>query len=104
MATKVQSVQSALARKLPGFTPSHVKSIAQTIAVLQAKGLSVDDVFPQGQFNPDGLTIGGHLAAADVLKLGELVAAIGPLKGVQVFPRGIPMHPDVLRVELTLHK
>lgn len=31
-------------------------------------------------------------------------AAAGHIKGVQVFPRGIPATPDGLRVEMTLHR
>ena len=104
MATKAQSIQAVLARKLPGFSASDLKSAAHTVAILQGKGLLVDDVFPEGQFNPDAVTIGGHLAAADVLNLGELLAAVPKLKGLQVEPRGIPMNPDMLRVKLTLHK
>lgn len=105
MATKpTLTVQSVLARKLPGFGPAQLKTVAQTIGVLQSKGLQVDDVFPQGIVNPDALTIGGNLAAQDVLKLGEIIAAAGHIKGVQVFPRGIPATPDGLRVEMTLHR
>lgn len=103
-STKAQSLQTALARKLPGFSASDVKAAAQMVAILQAKGLQVDDVFPEGQFNPDALTIGGHLPAADVLNIGGILAAVPKLKGLQVEPRGIPINPDMLRVKLTLHK
>lgn len=106
MATKnaAATVQQVLSRKLPGLTTLQLKSIAQTIATAQGKGLKVDDVFPEGIIEPDAVTIGGTLEMSDLSKLGDIIKALDKFKGVQVFPRGIPVTPDALRVKLTLHR
>lgn len=105
MATKSgATVQQVLARKLPGLTTAQLKSIAQTIAGAQANGLKVDDVFPEGILEPDSVTIGGTLDMKDLPKLGDIIKALDKFKGVQVFPRGIPVTPDAMRVKLTLHR
>lgn len=104
MATRTTTVQKVLAEKLPTLKPTEIKSLAATIATVQAKGLRVDDVFPEGIVIQDAVTIGGHLNPEDLTNLGDIVKAIGKLKGVQVFPRGIPVNPDMLRVKLTMQR
>lgn len=96
-------VNTVLARKLPNITTKEIKSLASIIGQLNAKGLKVDDAFPEGIINPDGFGIVGNLDLKDVSKLGDLVLVAGKnIRGVTVFPQGIPAQPDFMRVTLKL--
>lgn len=53
---------------------------------------------------PDAVTIAGNLHPKDLGKLGDIIKAAGAIKQVNVFPRGIPVQPDMVRVELTVHR
>ena len=99
--TNAQALSKMLALKLPTFKP--VEAVAAAIGKAQGKGLEVDDVFPFGIIIHDGYTFSGNLDPQDILKIGEVIASVGKVKGVEIFPRGITA-PETLRMKVSLHK
>jgi hypothetical protein len=102
-SSNLDKVQTVLAQKLHGFEKSELKTFAATIAKLQANGLQIDDAFPFGILNPDSVMLSGNLNPDQLGELGALLKMAGPLKHVDVFPRGI-VAPESLRVKLTIHR
>ena len=97
------AMNAALARKLPNLSSKEVSSIAAIIGQLNAKGLKVDDAFPEGVVSPDAITISGNLELKDMAALGDLLLIPGNrIKDFGAFPQGIPMQPDFMRVRLKI--
>lgn len=104
MATSPSSTmhQSLTKRLRSEFSSDEVKDLATTIASLQTAGIKVDDVFPIGLVvRPDGVSVRGHVSAADLLKVSQLIPNIGGIRDIRVFPRGI-INPDLFRVHVNM--
>jgi hypothetical protein len=101
---KSPTIASVLATKLPGLPSADIKAVAKAIAKLQSHGVQVDDVFPEGIINPDAVTISGNLPAAKRAAIVEILAGMDRLRNVNVFPRGIPVGPDILRIKTTIQR
>lgn len=96
-------VASVLARKLPGIPANEVKNLAKIIGQLNAKGLKVEDAFPEGIVSPDAITIVGTLNLNDLSKLGDILLVPGSkVKAASVFPQGIPSQEEFMRVNLKI--
>jgi hypothetical protein len=98
------SLNTVLSQKLPGLQAADIKSVAKAIAKLQGFGVQVDDVFPEGIIAPDAVTISGNLPAAKRAALIEILSGLDRLKNINVFPRGIPVGPDIIRVKATIQR
>lgn len=97
------AIEKTLTRRLRSeFSAQEVKTLAKSIATMQASGLKIDDVFPIGiVVQPDGISIRGHMSPADVKSLGALLPNIGGIRDLRVFPRGIVV-PDTFRVHVNI--
>jgi hypothetical protein len=99
MAPKISVTNALTSRLRHAFTTAQIADWADSLARMQALGLKVDDVFPQGIPMPDTLVMKTHVPIADIgaviLNLHQQI----PVRKIDIFPVGIPA-PDMWRVRV----
>jgi hypothetical protein len=97
---KLNELNSALTVRLRNaFTKDQIHHWAGSLADLQAMGMKVDDVFPQGMPAPDVLVM---QASVPLTELGTAIMQLQKhphLRRIEVFPWGIPKQ-DTWRVHV----
>ncbi len=96
-----QSIEKELmdALKYGGIDKANLAELVRIVVDFNAKGIRPYKVFPRGIPVPDGVTVQTLL---DAKALQTLVGELGSnprIRGVEVFPLGIPF-PEIFRTEI----
>lgn len=99
MAPKLSVTNALTSRLRHAFTTAQIAEWADALARMQALGLKVDDVYPEGIPIPDTLVMNTHVPIADIgaviLNLHQQI----PVRRIEIFPVGIPVQ-DMWRVRV----
>lgn len=101
MATAAPLTNVLTARLRHTFSTAQIADWANSLAHMQAMGLKIDDVFPQGIPVPDILVMKTQIPVDDIgavlLKLHQQV----PVRRLEIFPLGIPTQ-DMWRLRVSV--
>jgi hypothetical protein len=99
MASQPAVTKALTSRLRHAFTTAQIAEWADSLARMQALGLKVDDVFPQGIPMPDTLVMKTLVPIADIgtviLNLHQQI----PVRRIDISPAGIPTQ-DMWRVRV----
>lgn len=97
------TLEDSFVRKLKfsGIDRTQLKELVDAAADIEKSGFRIEDVFPKGIVNPDGVTVKGSLPISSVGLLKDLLTKYPRVGGITVFPRGLPII-DNLRVNIDL--